>query len=202
MSIATLKRKTQTQYHNMSVGLHGFSLNGTLRSQGYVGQTSLSRSLPRTLMRGTAARGHGGCCGQFVRNPIIQSAVVSLNDPLVVKPSVCSTHTMLEKKYVCCKPIVKPDTNHNTQNAGIYTEQLAKKTLSTVAKCKDLLTDKKIVCYTGYNSFYRKVIPAITKPSKLAVTEGEYLRALAKKCGENDQVHMRANPQISIGCKE
>jgi len=53
MSIATLKRKTQTQYNNMSVGSKtGFSLNGTHRSQGYIGQTSLSRSLPKTLMKG------------------------------------------------------------------------------------------------------------------------------------------------------
>ena len=50
MSIATLKRKTQTKYNNMSVGsTQGFSLNGGFRNQGYVGQTSLSRSLSRTL---------------------------------------------------------------------------------------------------------------------------------------------------------
>ena len=61
MSIATLKRKTQAKYNNMSVGnTHGFSINGTHRNQGYVGQTSLSRSLPRTLMKGNAVRGHGG----------------------------------------------------------------------------------------------------------------------------------------------
>ena len=65
MSIATLKRKTQTKYNNMSVGQSGFSINGTHRNQGYVGQTSLSRSLPRTLMRGNTVRGHGGCCGTF-----------------------------------------------------------------------------------------------------------------------------------------
>ena len=61
MSIATLKRKSQTKYNNMSVGQPFFSLNGTHRNQGYVGQTSLSRSLPRTLMRGNVVRGHGGC---------------------------------------------------------------------------------------------------------------------------------------------
>ena len=52
MSIVALKRKTNTQYNNMSANRKGFSLNGTHRSQGYVGQTVLSRSLPRTLMRG------------------------------------------------------------------------------------------------------------------------------------------------------
>ena len=45
MSIATLKRKTQTKYNNMSVGLNGFSIVGTHRNQGYVGQPSLTRSI-------------------------------------------------------------------------------------------------------------------------------------------------------------
>jgi len=43
MSIATLKRKTMTEYNRMSVGYTNFSLNGTRRNQGYVGQTMLSR---------------------------------------------------------------------------------------------------------------------------------------------------------------
>ena len=60
MSIATLKRKTLAKYNNMSVGQPQFSLNGTHRSQGYVGQTMLSRSLPRSLMKGNVIRGHGG----------------------------------------------------------------------------------------------------------------------------------------------
>ena len=66
MSIVALKKKTAAKYNNMSVNTkEGFSLNGTRRLQGYVGQTSLSRSLPRTLMRGTTIRGHGGCCGTY-----------------------------------------------------------------------------------------------------------------------------------------
>ena len=40
MSIATLKKKTQARYTNqMSIGHAGFSLNGTHRNQGYIGQT-------------------------------------------------------------------------------------------------------------------------------------------------------------------
>ena len=46
MSIVTLKKKTQSQYNNVSVGHRQFSLNGTHRSPGWVGQTTLSRSLP------------------------------------------------------------------------------------------------------------------------------------------------------------
>jgi hypothetical protein len=52
MSIATLKKKTQSQYNNVSVGQKQFSLNGTRRSQGWVGQTALAR---RRAATGAAA---------------------------------------------------------------------------------------------------------------------------------------------------
>ena len=77
MSIVTLKKKTQTKYNNMSVGLQQFSLNGTHRNQGYVGQTMLSRSLPRTLAKGNTLKGHGGTNGHFIQYPSILSAVTS-----------------------------------------------------------------------------------------------------------------------------
>ena len=78
MSIVTLKRKTQTQYNNMSVGSpNGFSLNGGYRNQGYVGQNIISRSLPKTPMKGDTMRGHGGHYGSYVIKPPIQSAVLS-----------------------------------------------------------------------------------------------------------------------------
>ena len=103
MSIIILKNKTQSKYNNMSAGQAQFSINGTHRSQGYVGQTSLSRSLPKTIMKGDVAIGHGGCCGKFNKTPIIQSAVISLENPNVVKPSVLGTSGMLSKKYAWIK---------------------------------------------------------------------------------------------------
>ena len=60
MSIATLKKKTIYKYNNSSVGHTQFSLNGGYRNQGFVGQTSLSRSLIKTPMKGNIIRGHGG----------------------------------------------------------------------------------------------------------------------------------------------
>lgn len=100
MSLATLKRKTQAKYNNMSVGSKtGFSLNGTHRSQGYVGQTMLSRSLPKTLMKGNVIKGHGGCCGKYPVHGIVQSAVTSENDPKIVKPTVMHTNGMIRTHY-------------------------------------------------------------------------------------------------------
>lgn len=47
MSLATLKRKTASKYNNNSVN-KVFSINGTHRNQGYIGQTSLSRTYVHT----------------------------------------------------------------------------------------------------------------------------------------------------------
>ena len=44
MSLATLKRKTSAKYNNVSVSNDSvFSLNGTRRIQGYVGQSLFGR---------------------------------------------------------------------------------------------------------------------------------------------------------------
>jgi hypothetical protein len=99
MSIVTLKNKSSVKYNNMSVGEPQFSLNGGFRSQGWVGQTMLSRSLPRTLMKGNVPRGHGGCCGKFQNNNIIQSGVTSLNDPNIIKKSSLNTMGMINTHY-------------------------------------------------------------------------------------------------------
>ena len=71
MSIVALKKKTAAKYNNMSAGQPQFSINGGYRNQGWVGQTSLSRSLPKTPMRGGAARGLGCCFGTYNTQMII-----------------------------------------------------------------------------------------------------------------------------------
>jgi hypothetical protein len=206
MSIVTLKRKTQTQYNNMSVGLKGFSLNGTLRNQGFVGQTTLSRSLPRTLMRGNVARGYGGCCGQFLKVPIVQSAVISLNNPNVVKPSVVGTKGMLEQKYQCCHQRVKPDSNQNSNDQGSYVDFLARKTMYNVSLCNIPLKNiKKQSCCPMYNPYYRKTISLFTKAENLytPISAAEHIRQLNKKCTKQD-IHYVPNNLYNtpIGCKQ
>ena len=155
MSIATLKKKTQTKYNNMSVGERQFSINGTHRSQGYVGQTSLSRSLPRTLMKGNVAIGHGGCCGKFNKVPIVQSAVISVENPNVVKSSVLGTSGMISTKYAWIKrpqpyTSVKPDNNQNNNSQSDYITYLVDKTLNDTEYA---LSDTLLV-YPPLNQFF------------------------------------------------
>lgn len=204
MSIATLKRKTQTKYNNMSVGLNGFSINGTHRNQGYVGQTSLSRSLPRTLMRGNTVRGHGGCCGTFIIGPIVQSGVTSVEDSTVVKTSTLGTSGMLSSRYKWDKqvgiyPIVKPDNNnHNSQSD--YVKRLTKKTISDIKKANDPnntdCTNTTNAVYSNcpkYDGHYKRPIfnkPTcfFTKPASdyVPISNGEYMIQLNDECGNNE----------------
>ena len=105
MSIATLKKKTASLYNTQSVGHNQFSLNGGYRSQGWVGQTMLSRSLPRTLARGNAIRGHGGLNGSYntMNGHTITSGLVDFNDNRVIKPSVGNPFEILEIRNKCLR---------------------------------------------------------------------------------------------------
>ena len=141
MSIVTLKKKTQSRYNNMSVGVKQFSLNGTHRSQGYIGQTMLSRSLPRTLARGNTLRGYGGTNGNFIQHPSILSAVTSTEDPSIVKPSVLSNDGMITTQYRWIKrpqpfTSVKPDNTQNTNTQQDYINNLQSNTIQKIIKRK------------------------------------------------------------------
>lgn len=139
MSIVALKRKTQAQYNNMSVGQSNFSLNGTHRNQGFIGQTSLSRSLPRTPMKGATPKGHGGCCGFYPKKIIVQSAVNSTEDPTVIKQSSVNTHTVLShEKYMLRNnansiETVKPDSTQNLNSGEAYIANLKTRVLNSIA---------------------------------------------------------------------
>lgn len=138
MSIYTLKRKTDASYRTMSTGQVCFSLNGGHRSQGYVGQTSLSRSLPRTLMHGDTARGSSACCGKYISVPIVSSGILDMNISTTTKKSVVSSRGRIVKRYPWIlggastetgveRGWVKPDTSHslNTQNTYVDTRRNA-----------------------------------------------------------------------------
>jgi len=219
MSIATLKRKTQTQYNNMSVGSKtGFSLNGTHRSQGYIGQTSLSRSLPKTLMKGNAQKGHGGCCGHYKEIPIIQSAVTSLNNPSIIKPSVLGTKGMLSSRNRwLTRPqpysTVKPDTTNHLNTQEDYITRLKKKTIKIADSCtttKELHCIKSCNNYNTYfrqNIFNRKKLFNYTKPDNIHSEKGykpiassDYITKIHESCADNDVLPKNNTKNTPFAC--
>ena len=180
MSIATLKKKTASQYNNMSVGSKtGFSLNGTHRSQGYVGQSVISRSLPRTLMKGNVVCGHGGCCGTYTITPIVQSAVRSTENINVVKHSVLNNMGMISTKYRWIRrpepyATVKPDATLNLNTEGDYIFKISR--LHQRQVCAGSTAKPSPNCCSTEKT------TAKPEGDYVAISQGEYIAQLQSQC--------------------
>jgi hypothetical protein len=216
MSEATLKRKTKAQYKNMSVGSKngGFSLNGTRRNQGYVGQTMLGRHFPRTPMRGNVARGSGGCCGTYYQGTIIQSGVPfptgiygnsANNNPQVVKKSVLNNEGHIMSKYRWIRrpqpySTVKIDASITNNTQGSYITNKATKLINTLAAC-----DKLSMCKPSSNTCgklktrpfgsvirYPRGWISITKTGSTSnklkpILQSEFIKALHGSCNTTEK---------------
>ena len=91
MSLAVLKKKSNMYKSVISgKGKNGFSINGGMRNQGWVGQDTLGRHLNGTRFRGLEPMGNGGCCGKYVIN-IVNSGGCNTNNPDVIKRSTLNT---------------------------------------------------------------------------------------------------------------
>lgn len=184
MSITTLKKKTNAKYNNSSVGQKQFSINGTTRSQGWIGQTSLSRSFPMTPMKGNVARGHGGCCGTYYQAPNVISGITCLNDNTIVKPSVLGTRQHWIQNTV--------KSTHNPQSS--YITHLEKVTLAEISNNnienkKSNVIPKTVsnLMKTSYIRFANSTSCNVTKQFNTK-SQKEYLISLDKKCSSFDAV--------------
>ena len=199
MSDATLKRKTLAKYNNSSVGQAQFSLNGGYRNQGWVGQTNLSRSFPRTLMRDGVARGYGGKgTNTFFQAPIVSSGLTYQENPNVIKASVLDNAGMLETKFQWPrrpKPFssLKPDTNNQAllNSAAFHTEKRAQAAMAEI-NAQPTIPKKTTMCCTrvdgvprisGGNLITKPVVKdyGTTQPNRwVALPYGTYLLDRAK----------------------
>jgi hypothetical protein len=193
MSINTLKRKTQAKYNNVSVNKNQFSINGGTRNQGWVGQTTLSRTVNRTLFRDGFPRGSGGKYGNFVISTVISSDINTTENSSVIKKSVLSTYGQLETEY---RPemfiTVKPDGNNNLNDQSDYIENLRIQTVNNVNNCDisgNLLKENgctnKTNCYntaTNYNNQINNSSSVITKTGSTVISSGDYITNLQNKC--------------------
>ena len=181
MSIVTLKKKSQAQYNNMSVGHSGFSLNGTRRSAGYVGQDTLGRSLIRSLSKNGALKGHGGCCGKYPTPEIKTSPEMAcLNNSAIVKSSSLHTNGLLMSRYRWIRrpqpySSTKPDNNMHNNVQSAYIDNLARKTILDASNCH--IVTNTIVKKCGE-------CPPTSKPKWFtgAVNSMDHIRVLTNKC--------------------
>jgi hypothetical protein len=217
MSIATLKKKTLAQYNNSSVGQPQFSLNGTRRSSGYIGQDTLGRSLVRSLSKNGELKGHGGCCGKYPTPEIKTSPEMAcLNDSSIVKSSSLNTNGLLMSRNRWLRrpypySTTKSSSLLNLHNQSSYIDNLARKTIANSNSCNTIENRKNIretvpkmsnCSITNYNAISKKV-PHLMKPDNYtgAINSSEYLRSLDNKCTENDIFKFTKNTNgTPIGC--
>jgi hypothetical protein len=215
MSIVTLKRKTQAQYNNNSVNsVTGFSLNGTTRNQGFVGQTSLSRTLVRSLAKGPHLRGHGQCCGQYpITNIKTSPDMACLNNPAVVKSPVMNTRGLFMTKYRWIRrpqpfTTVKLDANRNKNNQGLYIEYVEKTALACDVKKTVIIDHCKKCTLPGEPSTKNYQTASsqntvITKPMDFtgALNASDQIRKVQNTCVKWDSFKFSNNlRRIPFGC--
>lgn len=145
MSLATLKRKTDAKYHNSSVGYAAFSLNGTHRSQGYVGQD----------MRGRHYTGPN-----------------TVEDASVVKSSVVSSYgqSAVHNRWIRRPANVeggsslKPDDNQNSSDYNAYKLRIEKRNAQEHDECGveiETLENKLKLLETARQTAYQMVTDSI-----------------------------------------
>ena len=212
MSIVTLKRKTQAQYNNLSAGHTQFALNGTRRSSGYVGQDMLGRSLIRSLSRGGALKGNGGCCGKYPTPEIKTSPEMScLNNTAFVKPSSVSTSGLLMSRHRWVKrpqpySTVKPDNNLHNNIQSVYIENIARQAIVDGSNCNIVSTVAPKKCAlsktTNYNTIRYCSLP-ISKPDSFlgAVSASEHTQNIDKNCTSKDEkIRLNQNRMVPFAC--
>jgi hypothetical protein len=195
MSIVALKKKTAVKYNNMSVSQPLFSLNGTHRNQGFVGQTSLSRSHSRTLIRNGGYRNYGGCCGTFPIGQIVQSSISTTEDNGVVKVSTKNTLGLLHvNKYQCLwrgapYTTVKLDSNHNLGSQSNHIKNVQKSALVENDKCNVVKSNVSTLrqvnksCEENKSANCEWIKPISDYTS---VSQSDYLLYLNNACAEID----------------
>lgn len=197
MSIVALKRNSRRFL--VPVSANGFSLNGTRRNIGVVGQTNLAKSVTRTRFRGALPMGYGSCCGAYPVQ-IHNSGSCCTNDPNIIKLSTKTTlgHIYETFKYPVCDD--GPCTTGNQYNwvknmsalnnsQGVYIDTLIAAAGACVpntnsdknadAGIKPCVTD----CFAGNSHIGGKkhFVGAYTKDLGLNNSAGDYIRAQLKQ---------------------
>lgn len=195
MSIVAMKRKSRGYNTPISGhGTNGFSLNGGYRNQGWVGQTSISRPVHRTLFKGTEPVGHGGNLGEY--NVAIQSGSCCANDSSIIKRSTLTTKGFIDSTVTyptiiyntscvaglpCHKDTVK--SNDPLQSSQeLYIKNLSNKMSACTT---EKTTSGTYICINPESASYfiggkkKVLLPYAKKVSSL--TSGEYISALLLK---------------------
>ena len=174
----------------MSVGQKQFSLNGTYRIQGFVGQNLISRNLQRNSIRHA-----GGCCGKYPIGNIVSNGLTSTENINVVKMSTMNTSGLIETKYHNnCKcdnshRIVKPDNNIHSNTQSSYIEILGTR-CSYDDKNK---TFKSIGSGCNVDPVCKYTKDITVNPRKASADQSLYLLRKKSRCSANNKFFIPHN---------
>jgi hypothetical protein len=206
MSLATLKKKTEHKYKNNSVSQSQFSLNGTTRNQGYIGQTSLSRTIIKTPMKGISVRGHGGCCGSYDENVVCPSGIKSLESN-EVKKSVLSTKGMLQSRLRWVRrpePFSVVKKMDGISDSSDRTNYKKRKELKTIKEINEsgVCLDNRHCCSIKVNNtkMFSKESKEINHVKKDDNSYESYLNSRKNECINNDKIFERNHCASSNIC--
>lgn len=208
MSLATLKKKTEHKYNNVSVSQNQFSLNGTRRNQGYIGQTSLSRTIIKTPMKGSTYRGHGGCCGKYEAKGLCPSGINNLENN-EIKKSVLSSSGMLQNRlrwvrrpepYSVVKKVDGTSINSASSRTD-YKKRLELKTIDEINVSGECNIEKTC-CNTSINgiNMFSKDSKKINYVKRNDNSYEEYLYSRKNECVNNDKQFERNHCASSNIC--
>jgi hypothetical protein len=147
MSLATLKKKTTTLYHSMSVNKPQFSLNGFYRNDRSLPSTNrIQTSIPRTLARGNQLRGYGGNNGKFqikIISTLCEQPQVEQTNKLNIKLSTKNIKGLIATKYLWTKlpnpyTWVKKQNDSLKTSSKLYTENLSKQVIKSIISINNL----------------------------------------------------------------
>lgn len=175
MSLAALKRKSQSKQFNQVSANATFALNGTRRNNSYIGKNN------------------------FISNKISTSTCSNSNDTTTVKTSAKNNKGMIASRFKLSKEndnftTVQPDSNSyivGEDTQGLYIEKLASKTVNNAKQCTTG-TNIQVICKNKCSENY-----TITDNKKTADYDNyeEYMRAkLVTPCSSIVTYPPRANP--------
>jgi hypothetical protein len=193
MSLNTLKRKSETKYFDKVSKNKTFSLTGTQRLQGFVGQTNLSRSVKRTpFTRFKGPRGHGSKYGIY---PVVvhnSGQCIKIKNDDSIKNSTINTKGFISQKFKWAKrgypfSVVQPDSNSSLfDSSSVYTHNIA--AANTCVAPKDV-SDVQVNCsanigcskYIGGRRILRTMY---SQQFSSSVPQSLYLLSKTKRCAD------------------
>lgn len=195
MSIATLKRKTNSQYAKVHShgrdGANGFSINGARRGLGYIGKDQKISAI-FTPFRGTLPMGLDGNRGTIVYS-VGAGTDIRAHQYQTVKPSVVSSREQMNRERWCCADIVRTQSGIEGGSQDLYISHKSAANVCVVPRDKPTpefipafkTNSSRLNCANNYTKDNRPVDSSlrtlgvqkkcarlIVDPSKLFITHG------------------------------